>query len=194
MYYDPVRQIICQLSCTIPSGDIRRWVVVDESYWMALFESLDLLTESRPPRNERNNKLFHQYLLPQPEKEQPELWDVENMSLKQQPSSRNLSQKQQLNSRSLSQENQEREESNFMEVSPEVFMNQEKQWIEWIVDGLRQCRDVPPSVRDSSLISHVVSLLKLMDRWNLWKEGDEAFIACKLWRYKNEYYEFSQRC
>lgn len=61
-----------------------------------------------------------------------------------------------------------------VEASTESPLNGE--WETWIVEALRSCKYVPSNVLDSVPLCQVATLLKVIDRWNLWKPGDERLI------------------
>lgn len=66
-----------------------------------------------------------------------------------------------------------------VDLTSEEFLRDEERWVNWMVESLHHCPDVPDAVRRSIPIQQVLTLLDVMDQWDLWRAGDEKFIACE---------------
>lgn len=81
-----------------------------------------------------------------------------------------------------------------LDFDSENFMNDEERWINWLVFGLRDCTNVLNDVRECVPVNQIMTLLKVMDRWNLWKQGDEYLIACKRYISLHVKYSYRESC
>lgn len=60
------------------------------------------------------------------------------------------------------------------------FMKEERAWAQWVVECLRSCEYVPDVARTNVPDFQIVTLMKVINRFQLWRDGDEDLISCKM--------------